>query len=360
MALDKKDLAIIGAIDRVGAKASAGQLGEVLGIPSRTVRYRLSRLKKKGLLYPPRALLHERKLGLGESTVCMKVTKLGAIHLPDIIETLPSFYWMTESYGAYDGFMVHGVYPLDSVDSIPSVMSTLEREGLVKDYHIFDVVDYEHKHPNYEHLTTDIRWDWDWRSWYRTIKRNLNRKFKFTIKMDENPQVIEFDSTDLALLKYLINNGESTQRQLAEALSMSETRAIKRLQRLETTGVIKGYKSTLIPTSNQFSHSLFLELDEPAERFLSSLYELPFPLLIMMESRTRFCIQFGLSASDFAGFLRGIDLLRPHMSYYFFQTMHNPRRTGSPHPLELYNDKSGSWEMSEDSLGTIHNQLESR
>lgn len=360
MALDKKDLAIIGAIDRVGAKASAEQLGEELGIPSRTVRYRLSRLRKKGLLDPPRALIHERKIGLGESTICMKVTRLGAMHLPDIIDTLPSFYWMTESYGAYDGFMVHGVYPLDSVDSIPSVMSTLEREGLVQAYHIFDVVDYEHKHPNYEHLTTDIRWDWDWRSWYKTIKRNLRRESKFTIKMDENPQVIEFDSTDLALLKYLINNGESKQRQLAEALSMSETRAIRRLQRLETFGVIKGYKSTLIPTSNQFSHSLFLELEEPVERFLSSLYELPFPLLFMMESRTRFCIQFRLSASDFTGFLMGIDLLRPYMISCFFQTMHHPRRTSSPHPLELYNDESERWEISENSLGAIYNKPESR
>ncbi|MFX0053821.1 MAG: Lrp/AsnC family transcriptional regulator [Promethearchaeota archaeon] len=358
MALDKKDLAIIGALDRVGAKVSAEQLGEVLGIPSRTIRYRLSRLRKKGLLYPPRALIHERKIGLGESVICMKVTKLGAMHLPDIIDTLPSFYWMTESYGAYDGFMVQGVYPLELADNIPSLMSTFAKEGLVLDYQIFDIVDYEHKLANYEHLTADIRWDWDWKSWYKIIKRNLKHKSKFIIEMDESPQVIKFDSMDLALLKHLINNGESTQRQLAETLSMSETRAVKRLQRLETTGVIKGYKSTLIPTSNQFSHSLFLEIEEPVERVLSSLYELPFPLLIMMESRNRFCIQFRLNASDFTGFLMGFDLLRPHLSSYFFQTMHNPRRTSSPHPLELYNDEFERWEIPENSHDVIRDQIE--
>ena len=360
MALDQKDLAIIGALDKVGAKASAEQLGEVLGIPSRTVRYRLSRLRKKGLLYPPRALTHERKLGLGEAAVCMKATKLGAIHLPDIINTLPSFYWMTESYGAYDGFMSHGVYPLESADRIPSLMNTLEQEGLVLDYHIFDIVDYEHKRANYEHLTTDIRWEWDWKSWYKSINRNLKGKSKFTIKLDEDPKVIKFDSKDIVLLRHLSKNGESTQRHLAETLSLSETRANKRLQRLETSGVIKDYKSTFIPMSNLFSHSLFLELEEPAERVLSSLYELPFPLHIMMETRTRFCIQLGLTASDFTGFLMGFDLLRPYMSSYFFQTMHNPRRTTSPQPLELFNDESGMWEISTDTINIIRNHLESR
>jgi hypothetical protein len=256
--------------------------------------------------------------------------------------------------------MVQGVYPLELGDSVPSIMSAFEQKGLVLEYHIFDVVDYEHKHANYEHLTAGIRWEWDWKSWHTIISTNLKRKSKFTVQMDENPQIIRFDSKDIALLQHLSKNGESTQRHLAETLSMSETRATKRLQRLEAAGVIKGYKSTTIPTSNQFSHCLFLELEEPVERVLSSLYALPFPLLIMMESRTRYCIQFGLTASDFTGFLMGFDLLRQHMTSYFFQTMHNPRRTSSPHPLELFNDESGGWEIPADPLGVIRSHLESR
>lgn len=359
MALDHKDLAIIGALDKVGAKASAEHLGEVLGIPSRTVRYRLSRLRKKGFLYPPRAMTHERRLGLGESSVCMKATRLGIMHLPGILDALPPVYWITETYGTYDGYMAHCVYPLESPNSISSLMTTLKEEGLVQDYHIFDVVDYEHKQPNYEHLTTDICWEWDWNQWYKSVRRNLQRRSSFAIQMEEHPQMVEFDSKDIALLRHLGKDGESTQRHLAETLSLSEKRANKRLQRLESTGIIKGYRSAFIPANNQFSLSLFLELEEPVEPVLSSFYEMPFPFYIMMESRTRFCIQLGFSTSDYSGFLNGFDILRPFMVSYFFQTMHNPRRTKSGHPLDLFNDESGSWEFPKDSISIIREHLES-
>ncbi len=360
MALDQKDLAIIGAFDKVGAKASAEQLGEVLGIPSRTVRYRLSRLKKKGILYPPRAMTHERKLGLGEASVCMKATRLGATHLPDILDELAPFYWMTESYGSYDGFLAHAVYPLESPDTIPLLIISLKEEGLVEDYHIFDIVDYEYKRANYEHLDSDMCWNWDWKPWYKSIRKNLQGTSQFTFRMDENPQVVNFDSKDIDLLRHLRRNGEPTQRHLAESLSLSETGANKRLQRLEKVGVIKGYKSTIIPSISQFSHSLFLEIEEPVERVLSSLYQLPFPLCIMMESRTRFCLRLGLTATDFACFLKGFDLLRPSLLSYFFQTLHNPRRTRSSHPFEFYNEDSAIWDIPSDSISIIHEHLQKR
>ncbi|MFW9966118.1 MAG: winged helix-turn-helix transcriptional regulator [Candidatus Thorarchaeota archaeon] len=360
MALDQKDFAIIGAFDKFGAKASAEQLSEVLGIPSRTVRYRLSRLKKKGILHPPRAMTHERKVGLGEASVCMKATRLGATHLPAILDELAPFYWMTESYGSYDGFLAHAVYSLDSPDSIPLLIIALKEEGLVEDYHIFDIVDYEYKRANYEYLRPDMCWNWDWKLWYKSIKRNLKGKLKFTFRMDENPQVVNFDSKDIDVLRHLGRNGESTQRHLAEALSLSETGASKRVQRLEKAGVIKGYKSTIIPSISQFSHCFFLEIEEPVERVLSSLYQLPFPLCIMMESRTRFCIRLGLLASDFACFLKGFDLLRPSLLSYFFQTLHNPRRTSSSHPFEFYNEDSAIWDIPSDSISIIREHLKKR
>ncbi len=359
MALDSKDLAIMGALDKVGAKASAEHLGEVLGIPSRTVRYRLSRLRKKGFLYPPRVMTHERKLGLGESSICMKATRLGITHLPSILDALPSVYWITESYGTYDGYMAHCVYPLESPNNIPSLMTVLKKEGLIQDYHIFDVVDYEHKQPNYEHLTTDICWEWDWSQWYKSVGRNLERRSSFTLQMEEHPQLVEFDSKDIALLRHLGEDGESTQRHLADTLSLSEKLANKRLQRLESTGIIKGYRSACIPVNNYFSLSFFLELEEPAEPVLASFYEMPFPFYIMMESRSRFCIQLGFSALDYTGFLKGVDILRPFMVSYFFQTMHNPRRTKSGHPLDFFNDESGSWEFPKDSTSIIRAHLES-
>ena len=43
---NEKDLVIIQALDKFGPKTSTRQLSKILDIPSRTIRYRISKLKE--------------------------------------------------------------------------------------------------------------------------------------------------------------------------------------------------------------------------------------------------------------------------------------------------------------------------
>ncbi|MFW9800422.1 MAG: Lrp/AsnC family transcriptional regulator, partial [Candidatus Thorarchaeota archaeon] len=128
LSIDRKDLDIISALDAIGAKASAKQLGETLGIPSRTVRYRISRMRRTGILYPPYAITHERKLGLGNNFVAMETSRKGTRHLRDVIEALSPFFWYSESYGKYNGYIAQTAYPLSSPSTTSTLLKVMQEE----------------------------------------------------------------------------------------------------------------------------------------------------------------------------------------------------------------------------------------
>ena len=70
--LDDTDIGILSAIQNYSSKISTSQLSEQLGIPDRTVRYRLTKLREQGLLKPPKLQTYERKIGLGEQLLLLQ------------------------------------------------------------------------------------------------------------------------------------------------------------------------------------------------------------------------------------------------------------------------------------------------
>ena len=70
--LDKIDVDILIALNKYGFKTSTEKLGKIVNIPSRTLRYRLSKLKENGFLDLYYPLIQERKLGIGEAYVLIQ------------------------------------------------------------------------------------------------------------------------------------------------------------------------------------------------------------------------------------------------------------------------------------------------
>ena len=56
---------------------------------------------------------------------------------------------------------------------------------------------------------------------------------------------IDFDRTDLAILRALAADGRLSNVELAEAVKLSPSACLRRVQRLETDGVITGYRAQL-------------------------------------------------------------------------------------------------------------------
>ncbi len=57
----------------------------------------------------------------------------------------------------------------------------------------------------------------------------------------------DLDPTDIALLQVLQSDGQATAQMLGEALNLSASQAGRRRQRLEESGLIRGYRAHLDP-----------------------------------------------------------------------------------------------------------------
>jgi DNA-binding Lrp family transcriptional regulator len=343
-ALDCKDLKIVDAIDRLG-QVSTKQLSRSLNLPSRTIRYRLSRLRERGFLQPQHALIHERKLGLRESILVMQEEYGQSTSLLEHIDATPFFYWCSPTYGKYDGYLVHSVVSLAASRADSEIVRRMRDNHLISDYYWFEVVDYERKSGNLACFDPEKGWMWDWTKWESEIEKCVHGP-GVTLNMEENPKLVDSDSRDIRILKQIQFDSNTTLKQLANMSGLSEAQVSKRIRRLQKAGVIKGYKSVFNPTpdENLLSFYCFLELKEPPEHVLSCFYMLPFSLDVLMESRTRFCLRFGLPAGEFNGFLKGFGSLKPHLTSYFFQIV-GRGRSKAQQIYDLYDPATNRWKL---------------
>lgn len=345
----------------MGPKASTEEVQEITGIPSRTVRYRLKRLRETGVLGPTRVLAIERKMGLGENMFLVDTTPFGETVIPDIFHAIDTIYHNSPTYGKFTGYLVYSLYSLSSPRITRRILERLQEENLITDFFIFDITDFDAKRADYQHFNPTLGWNWDWNRWREEIPQTITSRKKFKLPLNEVQPILDFDTYDVLILKHMFDDGEITQKRLAEILSMSEAQVNKRIKRLESEGIIKGYRASLSATDDELNTVCFIELQKPTDRILSVFYQLPFNATISMESRTRFAIQTALSAQNLRGFLKGLDVLRSYLASCFVQTVHNPKMSMDSHPYDLYNEKENRWETpGSEYLQDIENVLKSK
>ncbi|TFH04387.1 MAG: winged helix-turn-helix transcriptional regulator, partial [Candidatus Thorarchaeota archaeon] len=295
--LDQKDVDILGALDILGGKSSTEELSQKTGYPARTVRYRLQTMRDAAILYPARTFTHERKLGLGENILIIHTTPGSRPILEKLFQKIDSIYYWTSTYGRYNGFIINVLYSLTTPNVSRRLLEAFQKEGLISDSYMFDITDYEHKHGDFSYLDPKHGWQYDWCEWHKKITKNLKSKTnKINTKCDENPSILDFDANDYGLLRSLFDDAMVPQKDLAKQFSLSETQVTKKIRRLESAGVIKGYGSNFSAMSANVGFNLYIEIEEPVARIMNNFYTHPYLGSIMMESRTRWGIRMGLPA----------------------------------------------------------------
>ena len=315
-----------------------------MDLPPRTVRYRLKRLRETGILSPTRVMAIERKMGLGENIFLVNTTPRGAELLPDIFHAIDTIYHNSPTYGKFNGYLAYSLYSLSSPRITRRILEEIQKAELISNFFIFDITDFNAKSADYSYFNSTLGWVWNWSEWCDQIPKTLKSKVKFVPPLDEVQSIVDFDRNDVLILKHMFDDGEITQKKIAKILPLSEAQVNKRIRRLEDEGIIKGYRSTVCATENEMNLICFIELKEPQDQILSVFYQLPFPATITMESRTRFAIQIAFNAQDMTGFLKGLDVLRPHLASCFVQTLHDAKMSMDSHPYDLFNHETNRWE----------------
>ncbi|MFX1332714.1 MAG: winged helix-turn-helix transcriptional regulator [Promethearchaeota archaeon] len=343
--LDDTDVRILKSLMGHKKKVSTCELSDELDIPDRTVRYRLRKLKEKGLLCPPKLQTYERKLGLGENLLLLQSNPAKEQQLIELLDDTQFFYYYAPTYGKYDGFMVYAMYPLVTPRMVQQLADEMKDRDLITDYSLMDMVDYTRKPAKLEPLLPDSDWTWD--IWSDEIEQVMKSDCEIDLRLEEFPQTVKFDYTDIQIIKHMVENPASTLKEVGEALEpeMSLTQVHKRVKRLEDTGIIRGMKPSFSPFKESVSVSIFFKSRNHAKKILCGFTKLPFELNIAMENKSTYNVWVLLPSSEMNHLLQRINFFRKYTEDFFIQIVIKGTGKGYTHLLTAFNLDTQSWEM---------------
>ena len=340
--LDDTDIRILTILQEGGSGASTRELSNQLSIPDRTVRYRLKKMRDKGVLCPPKVQTYERKLGLGESLILFQADPGKEEQLAAVIEDTPCFYYYSSTYGKYDGFSVYSMYPLVAPRMIIQMAEEMRDRGLVKDFFIFDLVDYTRKGAEVLPLLPES--DWNWEVWSEEIKHIMEEGCELDLGLEAFPKTVKFDYKDIQIVKHMVENPGSTLKEVGKQLDLSLTQIHKRVRRLEDTGIVRGVKPAFSPYEETIMISCFFKSREHAKKILCGFHKLPFAINIAMENDVKYNVGVSIPPSETNQFLQRIGILRKYAEEFFIQIVLKGKSKGYTHLLTAYNRNTQSWE----------------
>lgn len=339
VSLDPLDLKILEAFEELGTKVSTRELSERLGEPSRTIRYRISKLKEKGILCKAKVQTHERKLGLAEYILLATSSPATESTLKKILDEIPAVYYHAPTYGKYEGYLIYVVYPLNTPRVVPDLATELKKRGLIEDYYLFDVVDYQRNEAKLAEIDS-----WDWDKWSKTISKIMTKTKEIDLDMEEFPQTVSFDSKDTLILRHMVENAEITLRELGEILDLSQPQVHNRVKKLEESGIIRGYKLVMKPFDSGMAVLCFFK-SKDARKILLWFDKLPYYHQITMESSSHFFVQVYLPSTETNDFLKHLRNLKQYTDEMFVQFLVDGTHKGYCHLIDMYSKETGSWRI---------------
>jgi len=338
--LDPLDLKILRALEEYGTKVSTRELSEHLDEPGRTIRYRISKLKESGILCKAKVQTHERKLGLAEYILVATSVPSKESTLKKILDELPVFYFHATTYGKYEGFLIYSVYPLNTPRVIIDLAADLKKKGLVEDYYLFDVVDYQ----RFEAKLSEIE-DWNWEKWSESLPKIMSRTKEIELDLEEYPQTVSFDAKDTLILRHMVENPDIKLRELGEILELSQPQVHNRVKKLEESGIIRGYKLVMKPFIDSGMTVMCFFKSKDARKILLWFNKLPYYHQITMESRSHFFVQVHLPSTETNAFLKHLRGLKEYTDEMFVQFLVDYTHKGYCHLIDMYSEESESWRL---------------
>ncbi len=337
--LDDLDQKILLALEELGTKVSTRELSDRLNEPGRTIRYRISKLKDKGIICKAKVQTHERKLGLAEYVIVAKSNPATESKLKKVLDDLSVFYYYAPTYGRYEGYLIYTVYSINTPRMIPDLAAELKKRGLIEDYYLFDVVDYQRSEAKFAEIES-----WDWQEWAVNLPKIMAKKKEIELKMEEFPQMVSFDAKDTLILRHMVENPEITLRELGKILDLSQPQVHNRVKKLEESGIIRGFKLSLSPFESAMTVICFFKSKE-ARKLLFWLDKLPFYHQITMESSSHFFVQVYIPSTETNSLLSHLRSLREYTDEIFVQFLLQGTHKGYCHLIDMYSQESESWRL---------------
>ncbi len=345
--LDRKTMHLLHILKRVGGNISAERLSEILNdMPARTIRYRLAKLRKSGLLGTLFMQTHEVKFGLGDAIIIMDQGSKKRPIPDSLFSAFPTIYFVSPTFGKYSGYLVYTSYPFGDFSYIEKMIATFIESGLVEDYYVLNNIDIVSIEANLSQLDGGNDWKWDWEEWLIISKEQAESQEKIILDFDLNPEHESCDGKDIEILSHAKENAELTHKEIGELIGLTEQQVGKRMRALLDLGIIKGYRWLFRELEDTLYIFCAFELYEPNDPVLAYFVNLPFPKEIHAETQLKHLIRMKMSSLDFIGFLHGYSRFRHLLKESFIQTAHDLHYVAEVQEIfGLFDPETCEWNM---------------
>ncbi|MFX1377601.1 MAG: AsnC family transcriptional regulator [Promethearchaeota archaeon] len=342
-----KDLDIINELDKNGPQISATEISRNLNIPARTIRYRITKLKENKLLIPSFVFMHERKLGLGEEILILEENQKFKSKILEILNSFPTFYWYAHTYGKFNGFIVHSIFDLLKPETNSKIISEMIKKNWIKDYQIFQMIDYYHKSMNYTEYLPRSGWTMNWEEWFKRISNLDAISDILSINLNDSSNLVDFDHKDILILQQLSIDGSISLQQLGNILNLSKTQVRKRIVDLKRKNIIKVFKPIFspIPKDEMLYIYCFIEVGNLKKEFIENICQIPFSFMFIFETNDRYCIRLNISRKDMITFMYCFEILKKYIESYFIQYIFESPTARNPESYGLYNKETKTWKI---------------
>ncbi len=341
------DEILLDAMIRLGGKVTAAQLSQVLGFPGRTIRYRIQRLREKGLLGRVWPQTQDAKIGLGDGGLILDMTERYQNLPREFLFCFPNFYANYATYGKYNGCHTGFGYPIGNPQIIERIVRAMKRMNIINDSYTFMTNDFITLAGDFTKYDPVAGWKWNWRDWVKDCEKTLKAGERFPYEFDTNPTQFDYDHKDIEIIAEMkMYGGQLTHKELSKRIDLSETQIGVRLRHLKEAGVLRGYIWLTEQTPQMVALLTYMELDDP-DPVLSCFLHLPFRREIIIDSADKVAVRLTMNSSDIVHYLKGFEALRPYIRSYFIQTSVNLKVVpGGMHGFyHLHNESTGKWEM---------------
>ncbi len=312
-------------------------------VPSRTIRYRISKLVEKNIFRRKIPITHERKLGIGESFFIVEENPQNRKKFYEILDENKAIDWYIPTYGKLNGYYIHSIFSLDSHFQPHNVFQLMKEKDIIRDYTYLNLVDYKAFGWNYDYFDINGIWNWEWKIWENYLKDDLRKRKTKLLNFEMEPDRINFDFMDVQILKQLYLDDSLPLKRLGEKLQLSESQVGRRIKLMEQKGIIRGYRTGFYPFANLSPIFILINSKENLNRIITHILEIPYPSTIAFENENKIAVALEIPNNETFKFLNAFYSLKNQIDDYLIQFLPQIPEVNMAEGFNFYEEKENRW-----------------
>jgi len=276
--LDSTNVKILEGLGKHGPRNILA-LAKSIGLPPKTVAFRMKKLMKEGFLQI-RTNLDYSSLGLMKAVLIAESKPGQKKKLQQVIIDLDYWTYMTRCYGKYDGYYTIFAFPAEYKKKLEEYLDKAAQLKIFSRYIFYGTTNFTEVAPNFDWFDFQSKsWSFELKRWIDEVQ-NASEKLPRKL-LEPKTYSIQVDGTDLLILKELEKDGTTKFTKLAEVVNITPQGVRYRYHKhVVGRSLINDYEvATLpypLPTSDMCGLFVSFENEEKLAKFANSLQNKPF------------------------------------------------------------------------------------